>query len=352
MSAGTEVAVNEGVSGEEVLGLPRQFEPLLTLSSSRWSMRVLGSIIQISALSVLDVRKQLTLSDAIASQLVGHDDPRFILQTCQQSFGRRVGPEQGCRARRRAGRRHARDSAARLDTDEDPRPCAICRLAIADEVADGRRSSRRISCRSVAPSRRRRRYRVLLKISSTSRRLRLNTWYSQTAWLMISAGNRWRKWGSGGGVMPSVWLTSRNATRVGYRDNASPSVRREGRPGWALSRHWLAAESNPTHSARRCSRRYRTLELGVGFDATLPHVLRQQYGRACQYRGWHACPRRNFQSVGLPSAAGHDLVGEHLFVAACRGVHRHARGVLHRLPRVREFVEVRRKQRSAPCDVV
>ena len=28
------------------------------------------------------------------------------------------------------------------------------------------------------------------KISSTSRRLRLNTWYSQTAWLMISAGNR------------------------------------------------------------------------------------------------------------------------------------------------------------------
>jgi hypothetical protein len=50
------------------------------------------------------------------------------------------------------------------------------------------------------------------------------------------------------------------------------------------------------------SRRYRTLELGVGFNAALPHVLRQQYGRACQYRGWHACPRRNFQSVGLPGA--------------------------------------------------
>jgi pyridoxine 4-dehydrogenase len=27
---------------------------------------------------------------------------------------------------------------------------------------------------------------------STSRRLRLNTWYNQTAWLMISAGKRWR----------------------------------------------------------------------------------------------------------------------------------------------------------------
>ncbi len=86
MSAGTEVAVNEGVGGEEILGLPRRLEPLhLPFSSPCWSMRVFGSIIQISALSVLDVRKQLTLSDAIAPQLVGHDYPRFISQTCQQS---------------------------------------------------------------------------------------------------------------------------------------------------------------------------------------------------------------------------------------------------------------------------
>jgi hypothetical protein len=70
MSAGTEVAVNEGVGGEEVLGLLRRFEPLhLPLSSPRRSMRVLGSIIQISALSVLDAREQLGLSDAIAPQL-------------------------------------------------------------------------------------------------------------------------------------------------------------------------------------------------------------------------------------------------------------------------------------------
>jgi hypothetical protein len=62
------VAVNEGVGGEEVLGLPREFEPLhLTLSSLRRSMRVLGPIVQISALSVLDARKQLTLSDAVAA---------------------------------------------------------------------------------------------------------------------------------------------------------------------------------------------------------------------------------------------------------------------------------------------
>jgi hypothetical protein len=54
------------------------------------------------------------------------------------------------------------------------------------------------------------------KISSTSRRLRLNTWYSQTAWLMISAGN-----GSGGGFMPSVLLAARPTAKSGYRDNAS-----------------------------------------------------------------------------------------------------------------------------------
>jgi hypothetical protein len=38
--------------------------------------------------------------------------------------------------------------------------------------------------------------------NSTSRRLRLNTWYSHTSWLMISAGQRWRWCGSPGGVIP------------------------------------------------------------------------------------------------------------------------------------------------------
>ena len=49
-------------------------------------MRVLGSIIQISALPMLDAREQLSLSDTIAPQLIGHDHPRFILQTLQQPF--------------------------------------------------------------------------------------------------------------------------------------------------------------------------------------------------------------------------------------------------------------------------
>jgi hypothetical protein len=85
VSTRMEVTADEGVSGEEVLGLFGRFEPLhLPLSSSRRSMRVLGPIVQISALSALNAGKQLTLSDPIAPQLVGHGHPRYILQTLQK----------------------------------------------------------------------------------------------------------------------------------------------------------------------------------------------------------------------------------------------------------------------------
>jgi hypothetical protein len=67
VSAWIEVTVDEGVSEEQVLVLFGRFEPLhLPLSSSRWPMEVLGPVVQISALSVLDAGKQLTLSDAMA----------------------------------------------------------------------------------------------------------------------------------------------------------------------------------------------------------------------------------------------------------------------------------------------
>ena len=86
MSARTKVTVNEGVGGEEVLGVPGRFEPLhLPLSSSRRPMRVLGPIVQISALAVLHAGKQLTLSHAIAPQFVGHDHSRHIVQALQTS---------------------------------------------------------------------------------------------------------------------------------------------------------------------------------------------------------------------------------------------------------------------------
>ena len=58
MSRWMEVTVDERMSGEELLRLFGRFEPLhLPLSSSRWSMRILGPIVQISALSVLNAGK-------------------------------------------------------------------------------------------------------------------------------------------------------------------------------------------------------------------------------------------------------------------------------------------------------
>ena len=85
MSTRMDVTLDEGMSGEEVLGLFGRFEPLhVPLSSSRRTMRVLGASVQISALSALNAGKQLTLSDHIAPQLVGHGHPRYLLQTLQK----------------------------------------------------------------------------------------------------------------------------------------------------------------------------------------------------------------------------------------------------------------------------
>jgi hypothetical protein len=85
MAARMEVAMDECVSGEEVLGLRGRFEPLhLPFASSCRPMRILGPVVQISALSVLDAGKQLTPSDTIAPQLVSHDHPRDVLQPLQK----------------------------------------------------------------------------------------------------------------------------------------------------------------------------------------------------------------------------------------------------------------------------
>src|SRR5215469_11237037 len=73
------------MSGQDPLGLFGRLEPLhLPLSPPRRPMRILRRIIQIPALSVLDAGKQVTLSDAVAPQLVGHDHPRHVLQTLQK----------------------------------------------------------------------------------------------------------------------------------------------------------------------------------------------------------------------------------------------------------------------------
>jgi hypothetical protein len=69
MSRRMEVAVDEGMSGEEVLRLFGRFEPLhLPLSSARRPMRVPGPIVQVSLCRCSTPGSSWTASDTIASQ--------------------------------------------------------------------------------------------------------------------------------------------------------------------------------------------------------------------------------------------------------------------------------------------
>ncbi len=80
-----EMTVDECMRGEKVVGLPRRFESLhLALAAACRTVRVFGAIVQISALSMFGLWKQLTLSHAVASQLIGHDHARHILKAFQQ----------------------------------------------------------------------------------------------------------------------------------------------------------------------------------------------------------------------------------------------------------------------------
>ena len=81
-----EVAVDECVSGKEVLRLLAGLEALhLSFSSACGSMRVLSTIVEVATLSVLDIGQQMTLRHPIASQLVGDDHSRHVLQALQQT---------------------------------------------------------------------------------------------------------------------------------------------------------------------------------------------------------------------------------------------------------------------------
>jgi hypothetical protein len=68
MSAWPEVAVDHAMRREEPLRLGRRFETLhLPLSSSRWSMRVFRTVVQVSARSVPDIRQQSAMCDCCAA---------------------------------------------------------------------------------------------------------------------------------------------------------------------------------------------------------------------------------------------------------------------------------------------
>jgi len=81
-----KVAMDERMSGEELLRLAGGFEPLhLAFSSSGRAMGVLRAVVEVSALPVLDIGQQMALSYPIASELVGDDHPGHILQALQQT---------------------------------------------------------------------------------------------------------------------------------------------------------------------------------------------------------------------------------------------------------------------------
>jgi hypothetical protein len=79
MTPWAEVPGDESVSGQETLCLAHRFESLhLSLSPLGRPMRVLSSVVQVAALSMLDVREQFMLCHAIAPQLVRDQDTRRI----------------------------------------------------------------------------------------------------------------------------------------------------------------------------------------------------------------------------------------------------------------------------------
>jgi hypothetical protein len=80
------------VSGEKVLRLVGVLEALhLPLPSACRSMRVLSTIVEVAALSMLDIGQQASLRHAIASQLVGDYHSQRILQALRQTLEESLG---------------------------------------------------------------------------------------------------------------------------------------------------------------------------------------------------------------------------------------------------------------------
>jgi hypothetical protein len=85
MSAWPEVAVDHVMRRGEPPRLGRRLEALhLPFPSSGQPVRVLSTIVRVSAPSVPDLRQQSAMRDAVAAQTVGDQPPRLVLQPPQQ----------------------------------------------------------------------------------------------------------------------------------------------------------------------------------------------------------------------------------------------------------------------------
>jgi len=81
MPARTEVTVDEGMRVQESLRLTERSETLhVPLTPSGWTMRILGSVVEVTALAMFGAGQQLTLRDAVTPEFVGDDHPRLVRQ--------------------------------------------------------------------------------------------------------------------------------------------------------------------------------------------------------------------------------------------------------------------------------
>jgi len=87
MTPWPEVIVDHTVSGEELLRLIGRLEALhLPLLSSRWPVRVFGTIVEVAAGPVPDARQNGALGNAVATQAVGNEASRFVPESVQQAL--------------------------------------------------------------------------------------------------------------------------------------------------------------------------------------------------------------------------------------------------------------------------
>ncbi len=82
-----EVTVDHAVRREEPLRLSRRLEPLyLPLSPSGGPMRILGTIIEITACPVAGIGHDLPMRNTVTAQAVGDEAPRLVLQPLQKAL--------------------------------------------------------------------------------------------------------------------------------------------------------------------------------------------------------------------------------------------------------------------------
>jgi hypothetical protein len=92
MAPRPEVPVDHGAPGQEPLCVAARLEPLyLPLSSSRGWMRILGTVVQVPARPMPDIKYDCSVSDAVAAQAVRDEASWLVLQPMQQVFDETLG---------------------------------------------------------------------------------------------------------------------------------------------------------------------------------------------------------------------------------------------------------------------